>query len=201
MNVSIPSSSTRSPAGSRLRSRSSTSGSASTSTCSNAITLQSPGRRFENPVVQEAIEGRVEYLESKADRLYSFEIYFTVLYEGWRHRRSRLERLSHLFSNPKLGLRELLSGEQQVVLLEAELDRHREALTNRVNSFLIQLRDVADFSLLPKQECFQFFRRLVNFTPHKAEAVSLNTTSSSTTSSATSHWNATATICASATGS
>ncbi len=132
-----------------------------------------PRQTFENPVVDEAIKGRVDYLESKANELYSFEIYFTVLYEGWRHRRSRLERLSRLLSNPKLGFMEMLSGEQQVGLLEAELDRHREVLTNRVNSFLIQLREVADFTLLPKDECFRFFRHLVNLTPDKADAVSL----------------------------
>jgi hypothetical protein len=52
----------------------------------NGPSIQS--RIHDNPVVREAVRGRMEYLASKIDRLYSLETYFTILYEGGpvRHR-------------------------------------------------------------------------------------------------------------------
>src|SRR5216683_1657507 len=41
-----------------------------------------PHRVYDNPVVQQAIDNRIAYLESKSDDLYSLEIYFAVVYQG-----------------------------------------------------------------------------------------------------------------------
>ncbi len=123
-----------------------------------------------NPVLQHAISTRIAHLKAKADRLYSLEIYFVVMYDGWRHKKSSSEWLSQLFSNPKATLAELFSSEKKVLILEDELDRTREVLLHRVNSFLIQLRDLIEAQLLDKHEAFRFFRRLLNYTPYKADS-------------------------------
>lgn len=47
-----------------------------------------PHRRYDNPVIQEAIASRIAYLNEKSQDLYSFEIYFAVVYEGGRTARA-----------------------------------------------------------------------------------------------------------------
>ena len=41
-----------------------------------------PHAEYENPLVRAAVEQRSAFLESKADRLYSIEIYWVVMIDG-----------------------------------------------------------------------------------------------------------------------
>src|SRR6266540_1292607 len=44
-----------------------------------------PFREYENaPIVNRAVQGRMEFLREKAADLYSIELYFVILYEGWQ---------------------------------------------------------------------------------------------------------------------
>src|SRR6267142_5929359 len=47
-----------------------------------------PHKLYGNPVVDAAINNRIAYLASKADRLFSLSIYYVVLFEGFRYRRA-----------------------------------------------------------------------------------------------------------------
>src|SRR3989442_7159681 len=49
-----------------------------------------PFSTSQNPVVNAAIENRIAYLKAKADSLYSFQIYYVLLYEGFRSKSSIL---------------------------------------------------------------------------------------------------------------
>jgi hypothetical protein len=59
-----------------------------------------PFKTYDNPVVNAAIHNRINYLNSKADSLYSIDICFVILYEGFRHKASILNSLTALPSDP-----------------------------------------------------------------------------------------------------
>jgi type IV secretion/conjugal transfer VirB4 family ATPase len=132
-----------------------------------------PYRTYDNPVVQEAISSRIAYLKEKAGKLYSLETYFAVIYEGWRHTNRLRGHLSELFRNPQASLREWLSTDGKITVLEEDLNRAREVLTNKVMSFVVQLQDTVQVEVLDKQRAFRFLRRLLNYTPYKADGIRL----------------------------
>jgi len=137
----------------------------------NARIPRSP--EYENPVVRQAVNSRVEYLESKADELYMLDAYFVILYEGSRHSLNVGEKLKLLAKQPAAGLAAMFSTNKSVLLIEECINRGHQALVNKVNSFLIQLQDYVPVQLSDKTEAFRFFRRLVNFTHYKADSVPL----------------------------
>ena len=55
-----------------------------------------PFKSYQNPVVNAAIKNRIAYLGAKAESLYSFQIFYIVLYEGFRYETSVLGSLSKL---------------------------------------------------------------------------------------------------------
>ena len=79
-----------------------------------------------------------------------------------------VEALSKAANRPLTSLREAFGSGRKTAALEDDLDRAREILTNRVSSFLIQLRDLVDARVVDKHKGFEFFRRLLNYTPRKA---------------------------------
>jgi type IV secretion/conjugal transfer VirB4 family ATPase len=131
-----------------------------------------PFKTYENPVVNAAIRNRVAFLDGKADSLYSLQIYYVVLYEGFRYQTSILTSLAKLFSEPRKGLSDLhgiLSARKQVCLLDSELDRARLALRAKARGFLLQLSDFVSAHILPKKEAFRVFKKILNFSPLKIE--------------------------------
>jgi type IV secretion system protein TrbE len=129
-----------------------------------------PHREYENPVVRQAIHRRVEYLAAQSDAIYSTEIYFVILYEGWHQSQNRVERFKAIARRPKQQIREMFSTGHRVDVLDADLERAREVLTNKVASFVIQVKDAVPVEVATKQMAFSFFRRLLNYAPHKAAA-------------------------------
>jgi type IV secretion system protein TrbE len=130
-----------------------------------------PHRAYDNPVVQEAIKNRIAYLQGKADSLYSVEVYFAVVYHGWKQ--ANAHKLADFLKKPLVNLRERLSTEAGVTVLEQELDRASEILTNKVMSFVVQLQDTIHVEVLDKQRAFRFLRQLLNYTPFKVDGVRL----------------------------
>ncbi len=131
-----------------------------------------PFRTYQNPIVNLAIENRIAYLKNKAASLYSYEIYYVVLFERFRYTTSILKSLGKLSSQPGEALRELaasLSNRSQVVLMERQLDTARLALRAKARSFLSQISDFADARILPKQEAFCVLKKILNFSPLKVE--------------------------------
>ena len=131
-----------------------------------------PFQTYENPVVTAAIRNRMAYLKGKADSLYSFQIYYVLLYEGFRHKTSILDALAKMPSQPREALRELVglvSTQKRVVLIESELERACAALRLKAESFLLQVRDFVGSRVLPKQEAFSVLKQILNFSPLKIE--------------------------------
>ena len=131
-----------------------------------------PFETYQNPIVNTAIGNRMAYLKTKAESLYSFRIYYVVLYEGFRHKASLLTSLGKLTSTPAEAIRELhafLSNRHQVVLIDKRLDGARHALRSKARSFLSQVRDFVGARILPKQEAFSVLKRILNFSPLKTE--------------------------------
>jgi type IV secretion/conjugal transfer VirB4 family ATPase len=129
-----------------------------------------PFKTYENPVVNAAIRNRVAFLDAKADSLYSLQIYYVVLYEGFRYQTSILRSLAKLFSEPRNALNDLqgiFSTGNQVCLLDSELDRARLALRAKARSFLLQLADFVGAHILPKEKAFRVFKQILNFSPLK----------------------------------
>ncbi len=131
-----------------------------------------PFRTYQNPIVNAAIENRIAYLNTKAESLYSFGIYYVVLHEGFRYNASILNSLAKLASRPGEAVRELgalFSNRKQVVLIDGELEGTWVLLRAKARSFLSQLGDFVSARILPKQDAFCVLKKILNFSPLKIE--------------------------------
>ena len=133
-----------------------------------------PHREYRDlPVVDCAIKDRIGFLDGKADSLYSLELYFVLTYEGWRQRGASQNRLRQFVRDPGHFVQTSLFAEQQLTVLASELTRAQQALSSKVTSFLVQLRDLVNAQLLKKNETFRFLSRLVNYAPYRADHMDL----------------------------
>ena len=126
-----------------------------------------PHQHYENSVVEQAISNRIEFLEAKSNELYTLDSFFVLMYEGWHRDSTSASRIRDLVTRPQSAIRELLSASKTLTVAGDDLDRARELLANKATSFAIQLHDVVGIELLQRPAAFQFFRRLLNFAPHK----------------------------------
>jgi type IV secretion system protein VirB4 len=124
----------------------------------------------ENGVVQQAIAGHAAHLN--AQRLQRIELFWSVVYEDC-HFSLNGNRISESLRHPVKTIGRMLSTEKTLSSLEAELERARQHLLQRVTSLIVQLRDVFSLQLLDKQQAYLFLRRLLNFNPHKADGPAL----------------------------
>lgn len=131
-----------------------------------------PFKTYKNPVVNAAIENRIAFLGAKTESLYSIEIYYVVLFQGFRHETSIAASLAKFSSEPRQAVSEilaLLSTRKQVLLLDGELERARTALRAKAKSFLLQVGDFVEGRILHKEEAFRVLKRILNFTPLKID--------------------------------
>lgn len=131
-----------------------------------------PFRTYENPIVNAAIRNRIAYLKTKAESLYSFQICYVVLYEGFRYKASILNSLAKLGSQPREGLLELrafLSTREQVLLMHSELESTCIALRRKGRTFLSQIGGFVSARILPKDEAFRVLKQILNFSPLKLD--------------------------------
>jgi type IV secretion system protein VirB4 len=135
-----------------------------------------PYKGHPNPIVNTAIENRIRYFVSKADKLYSLQIYYVVLFEGSRYKQALLKSLTEFHKLPKKAIEDLIaafSTRKQVVLLDRELTKALSTLHQKVKSFVLQVGDFVHVEILGKQEAFRVLKRTVNFTPFKLQCASL----------------------------
>jgi len=131
---------------------------------------------YENPLVRAAVEQRAEFLASKADRLYSIEIFWVVMIDGSYARTGLLHALAQLPKQPRASLRDLhalLSGNKERTLVYEQIERDRLRLQQRVQSLRGQLNDLKKVELSGAEEAFRILHRLVNFRPSKNHAARL----------------------------
>ncbi len=126
-----------------------------------------PHRHYENPVVEQAISNRIAFLNTKSDDLYTLDIFFVLMYEGWQRAGASQSKLRALVNRPQSAIREMLSGGKVLTIVGEDLARARELLGNKAASFAVQLQDTLGLERLDKAAAFAFFRRLLNVTPYK----------------------------------
>jgi type IV secretion/conjugal transfer VirB4 family ATPase len=131
-----------------------------------------PFKTYVNPVVNAAILNRIEHLRTRPSFLYSFQICYVVLYEGFRYKTSLLRSLGKLTSHAAEAIKDLeaiLSTPKQTVLLGAELKRSLSVLHAKTRSFAGQVSDFVAVRPLAKDEAFRALKQILNFSPLKVE--------------------------------
>jgi len=131
-----------------------------------------PFQTYQNPIVNAAIRNRIEYLKTKAESLYSFQICYVVLCEGFRYNVSILNSLAKIVSQPGDAIHELqalVSTRKQVVLIDGELQQSLSALRAKARSFVGQVSDFVGTRILSKDEAFRVLKQILNFSPLKFE--------------------------------
>jgi type IV secretion/conjugal transfer VirB4 family ATPase len=134
---------------------------------------QIPAADHPQPVVHQAIQRRREYLQAKEDDLYRLDIYFVLLYEGWRPDVSTSTQLQRLFTAPREALATWFLPTRAARFLSTEIDEALRRLHDRCDTFVEQLADTLAPSPLDKAASFRFLRELVNYAPVKASSGAL----------------------------
>jgi len=135
-----------------------------------------PSQKYSNPIVNTAIENRMEYFRAKAENIHSLEIFYVVLYEGFRYKRNALNSLLTFHRNPGKALEDVtgaFSGKKQVVVLGSELDKAKSALQQKVKSFVQQVNDLVRIDVLNKQDAFPVLKRTLNVSSPKIREAKL----------------------------
>jgi type IV secretion/conjugal transfer VirB4 family ATPase len=126
--------------------------------------------QYDDPLVRAAVEQRAAFLKSKADRLYSIEIFWVVMIDGSYRKTGLLHALSQLPKQPRSSLRDLralFSGNKERTLLHEQIERDRVRLQHKIQSLSGQLNDLMQIELSGAERTFRLVRRLVNFRPSK----------------------------------
>ena len=124
-------------------------------------------------VAHEAVHRRSAYLNGRRDELFQLDLHLVLVYEGLRSHAPSGRRLRSLWSDPRAAVRDWLSPSATLALVEAGLERAIGRLHQKAEAFQVQLADSIHPTRLTKAEAFQFFRRLVNYTPHIADGAAL----------------------------
>jgi type IV secretion system protein VirB4 len=134
-----------------------------------------PHQEYQDPTIRRVIRNRVEYLASKAGALYSLDLFLVVVHEANLGKAALPERLRHTVRNPAEAVSSWFSQGRTLAVMEEELARAAETLSNKVESVLIQLRDAVGLEWLDKRQAFQqLICRLLNYAPHKADFANLH---------------------------
>ena len=121
-------------------------------------------------IAKAAIETRLHYFKTKSHDLYSLNIYYVILYEGFRYQSSFAQAMAKLLSAPALAWEELkgfFSSEKKIIFITSEIEKAQRILRQRTENFILQVNDFVKIRLLPKCDAYQFLRKLVNFAPEK----------------------------------
>ncbi len=135
-----------------------------------------PRAECENPLVRASVEQRSAFLQAKADRLYSIEIFWVVMIDGKYAKAGLFHALSELTKSPQRGINELktlFASKQERTLLYSQIERDRLRLQQKVNSLSGQLNDLMKVELSGAEETFRLIRRLINFRPSKIQEAPL----------------------------
>jgi len=133
-----------------------------------------PSRRYPgHAVLQRALDARSAYLSGRSGDLYEIGITFVVLYRGRSPRPGPAGRIARALAHPLAAFEETFSDEGRTAVLEQEVRKAAEILSNRVRSFAIGLGDVVRVRILDKAEIYRFFRRILNYSRDRADAARL----------------------------
>jgi type IV secretion system protein VirB4 len=131
--------------------------------------LSIPSAGYDDLVLRETLGRRDAFLKARTADLYAVDAHIVVLYTGWPEAATWRARLARLGTNPLAALHRQFSRDAQVAQLKADLERACRILQERVDSFVVQLRDVVPLRVLDRHAAYRFLRGLVNYSPHKAD--------------------------------
>jgi type IV secretion system protein TrbE len=126
-----------------------------------------------HPIINEALQRRVDQFRARADRLFVTELYVVILFERGQYAPTVASRLQQLATAPVDAIQEWFSTCSVVRLLDEQLTRAHAELHHRTTGVMVHLRDTLRPRLLAKAEAFTFFRHLLHYDPVKAEAIRL----------------------------
>jgi len=125
-----------------------------------------PFARYDDELIDAAIDQRRQYFESKRDRLYEVELFYVIVLEGARSKTGILSALGRFPRDPQGALRELkaqFTNDNMKVLLRQQIDTDLIRLEQSVQNFTRHLADLMPIEVQGQQAQFSFFRRLLNF--------------------------------------
>ena len=130
-----------------------------------------PSDSYENPLLDAAVAQRRAFLESKADRLFSIEMFWVLMLESSHAKAGLLPAISQL-ANPRNYLRQLKSllvSSATRTLFHDQIEHDRFVVERKIQSLIGQLNDLTSVELLGAEKTFRLVRRLVNFCPSKIQ--------------------------------
>ncbi len=125
-----------------------------------------PFAKYDDPIVQAAIEQRRQFFEAKRDHLYQVEIFYCILLEGARSKTGMGAAFARLFRDPAGAVGELkaqFTNDNMKTLLRSQIERDARRLDQCVQAFARQLADFMQIEVLDRQGQFTFIRHLLNF--------------------------------------
>ncbi|MCU1324339.1 MAG: type secretion/conjugal transfer ATPase, VirB4 family [Acidobacteriaceae bacterium] len=125
-----------------------------------------PFARYDDELIDAAIDQRRKYFESKRDRLYEVELFYVIVLEGARSKTGILSALARMPRDPQGAIRELkaqFTNDNMKVLLRKQIDADMVRLDQCVQNFTRHLADLMPIEVQGQQAQFSFFRRLLNF--------------------------------------
>jgi type IV secretion/conjugal transfer VirB4 family ATPase len=125
-----------------------------------------PFHRYDDPIVEAAIDQRRQFFEAKRDYLYQVEIYYSILLEGARSKTGLGAALARLFHDPAGAVGELkaqFTNGSMKTLLRSQIEHDLTQLEQRVQAFSRQLADFMQIEVQDQQGQLHFLRRLLNY--------------------------------------
>jgi type IV secretion system protein VirB4 len=125
-----------------------------------------PFARYDDELIDAAIDQRRQYFESKRDRLYEVELFYVIVLEGARSKTGILSALARMPRDPQGAIRELkaqFTNDNMKILLRKQIDTDMVRLEQCVQNFTRHLADLMPIEVQGQQAQFSFFRRLLNF--------------------------------------
>ncbi|WP_158787510.1 VirB4 family type IV secretion system protein [Granulicella sp. L46] len=125
-----------------------------------------PFARYDDELIDAAIDQRRQYFESKRDRLYEVELFYVIVLEGARSKTGILSALARMPRDPQGAIRELkaqFTNDNMKVLLRKQIGTDMVRLEQCVQNFTRHLADLMPIEVQGQQAQFSFFRRLLNF--------------------------------------
>ena len=125
-----------------------------------------PFAKYDDPIVEAAIDQRRKFFEAKRDHLYQVEIFYCILLEGARSKTGVAAALARFFRDPAGAVGEFkaqFTNDSMKTLLRSHIEHDVRRLDQCVQAFVRQLADFMQIEVLDRQGQFTFFRRLLNF--------------------------------------
>ncbi len=125
-----------------------------------------PFRRYDDPIVEAAIDQRRQFFDTKRDHLYQVEIFYCVLLEGARSKTGLGVALARLFRDPAGAVGEIkaqFTNGSMKTLLRSQIEHDLGRLEQRVQAFIRQLADFVEIEVQDQPGQLRFFRRLLNY--------------------------------------